>query len=180
MYDADIGHDWLRQHSRYILGRKGCFKRSYIIKFNHLGSVNRVNLWPHIVWTGHGGAFFIQNDECFIDRTMIAVIKYQHLLTASDHAGHPQHKTVGIRRCQRKLPKWQAKSTLQFFTDCDDILIRQHQRGAFFNLTFDSFQRWAWGMTGHCACIPQAKIDIIPTVHILEMGSFGLLNKHRK
>ena len=140
----------------------------------------RIDLRPHVVGARHGRAFFVERDEGFVHGAVIAIVEDQHFGAPGDHARHAQGMTIGVGGGERELPVRKSEAALEFLANPDHIFVRQHERDAFLDLLGDGFDRGFGRVTGHCACVAEAKVNVGIAVHVGEVRAFGFLDKDGK
>ncbi len=178
--DADIGHGRLGEDGGNFARGERDFEQADVVELDHLGGFTRVNLRTHVVGTRDGRAFFIERDEGFIHRAVIAIVEDENFRATCDHARHAQRETIRVSSGEGELPVWKFETTLKFFADPNHIFIRQHERDAFLNLLVDGFHSGVGAVTRHRACVAEAKINVVVAIHIGEVCAFCLFDKNRE
>ncbi|MBV6393366.1 MAG: hypothetical protein KPEEDBHJ_02606 [Anaerolineales bacterium] len=158
--DADVGHGRLGKYGGNVAGGEGGFERGDVVELDDFGRLARVNLRAHVVRARDGRAFFVECDEGFVHRAVIAIVEDEDFFASRDEPRHAEGESIRVGGGEGELPIGKFEAALEFFADPDHILIRKHERDAFLNLLVDGFDRRVRAVTGHCAGVAEAEINV--------------------
>ena len=97
-----------------------------------------------------------------------------------DFARDADGEAIGIGGGESKLPVGEAEAAGEFFADPCGVFGGEHQRDSVIGLARDRRGGWRGRVAGHGAGVAQAEVNVIVTVHILEMRAVGFGNEDGK
>ena len=109
------------QHAGNVAGRQRLLERGDIVEFDDRVVTEGSTGGPMLPRARLRDAVWMQGDESFVHRAVIAPVEDENLRTAGDLARQTNRKAIGVGGGECKLPVGQAEALLQFFGDKDRV-----------------------------------------------------------
>ena len=174
--DADIRQRRLDQHAGDVALRELVLEPVHVVDLDCSGRDRRLNRRSDRVGAEPEGAFF-EDDERLIHRAVVAPGVHEHLRPACYLAREADREPVRVSGGQRELPRRQSEAAGQLLAAPDRVLAGEHDGDAATDLFPDRVRHGRRRVPCHRAGVPEAKVDVLVTVHIHEASPSGLLDE---
>ena len=172
-HDPGVGHRRLGQHAGDVAGLEGALEGCEIVPLDRPGGHRRVDGRPDVVRPRAGLALDLDR-EALVDGAVVAPGIDQDLRPVRDRPRQAKRETVRVGCRESELPAGQAESPPELGRHPARVLGRQHQGDPARSAVGDGLHRRLRRVTGHCPRIPEAEIDVLVAVDILEPGALGI------
>ena len=171
--DADVGQCRLGEHASDVAHGQRRFERGEVVERHDDRGGRGVEGGPDVARPLHGATIGVEGGQCLVDRAVIAPVEDQHLGSAGEMAGEPQHETVGVGGGHRHLPDRQAEPPAQLGADPRRIDRWQHRGDAPTGLGVERVGDLGEAVACHRAGVAEAEVDVVEAVRVGEVGAMG-------
>ena len=172
-HDPGVGHRRLGQDAGDVAGLEGALEGCEIVPLDRPGGHRRVDGRPDVVRPRAGLPLDLDR-EALVDGAVVAPGIDQDLRPVRDRPRQAKRETVRVGRRESELPAGQAESPPELGRHPARVLGRQHQGDPARSAVGDGLHRRLRRVTGHCPRIPEAEIDVLVAVDVLEPGALGI------